>query len=74
MDAVSSTRQPVTGLTARERKILVLIASGHGNAEIARAIGCSQHTVKNTIYDLMSRLRLRNRVHAAAYAVREGLV
>jgi DNA-binding CsgD family transcriptional regulator len=66
--------QPAPRLSPRELDILQLIADGHGNADIARTLGCSPHTVKNTIYDLMGRLHLRNRVHAAAYAVREGLV
>ena len=74
VDTIGSTRRPDTGLNARELSILALIASGYENAEIASILGCSQHTVKNTLYDLMGRLQLRNRVHAAAYAVREGLV
>lgn len=61
-------------LTDREVHVLRLVADGYGNADIARHLECSQHTVKNTIHDLMTRLRLRNRTHAAAFAVRSGLV
>lgn len=61
-------------LTAREVDVLRFIADGYSNAHIARSLSCSQHTVKNVIYGLMARLQLRNRAHAAAYAVREGLV
>lgn len=60
-------------LTDREVHVLRLVADGYGNADIARTLKCSPHTVKNTIHDLMTRLRLRNRTHAAAFAVRTGL-
>lgn len=62
------------GLTERERRVLQLIANGYANVDIAKALECSPHTVKNIIYDLMGRLQLRNRTHAAAFAVRTGLV
>ncbi len=57
----------------RELRVLQLIARGYSNAEIARALAYSEHTVKNIIYDLLCRLQLRNRVHAAAYAVWSGV-
>jgi DNA-binding NarL/FixJ family response regulator len=61
-------------LTARQTAVLALMAEGHGNAAIARALSCSAHTVKNVIYDLMARLQVRNRSHAVAHAVRAGLI
>ncbi|MFD5035441.1 response regulator transcription factor [Streptomyces sp. NPDC058405] len=64
----------VPQLTARQTRVLTLVAEGHGNAAIARALSCSQHTVKNIIYDLMARLQVRNRAHAVAYGVRTGLI
>lgn len=60
-------------LTEREVHLLRLVADGYANADIARCLKCSPHTVKNTIHDLMTRLHLRNRTHAAAFAVRSGL-
>lgn len=60
-------------LTEREVHLLRLVADGYGNADIARHLKCSPHTVKNMIHDLMTRLHLRNRTHAAAFAVRSGL-
>ncbi|MQA85396.1 MAG: DNA-binding response regulator, partial [Streptosporangiales bacterium] len=45
-----------------------------GTAEIARALAYSERTVKNIIHDITTRLQLRNRAHAVAYAVREGLI
>ncbi|MFD3838857.1 response regulator transcription factor [Streptomyces sp. NPDC058642] len=61
-------------LTARQTSVLRLMAEGHGNADIALLLGCSEHTVKNVIYELMTRLQARNRAHAVAHAVRHGLV
>jgi len=61
-------------LTARQRAVLALMADGLGNAAIAQVLCCSEHTVKNVIYDLTARLQVRNRAHAVAYAVRRGLV
>ena len=61
-------------LTARQTSVLRLMAEGHGNADIARLLSCSEHTVKNVIYEVMSRLQARNRAHAVAHAVRHGLV
>lgn len=61
-------------LTARQTAVLTLMAEGHGNAVIARTLSCSEHTVKNVIYELMSRLQARNRAHAVACAVRHSLI
>ncbi|WP_236656084.1 response regulator transcription factor [Streptacidiphilus jiangxiensis] len=61
-------------MTIRQTAVLDLMADGHGNAVIARTLRCSEHTVKNTIYDLMSRLQARNRAHAVAHALRHGLI
>lgn len=61
-------------LTARQIAVLKLVADGHGNSAIARALSCSEHTVKNAMYELMGRLQARNRAHAVAHAVRAGLI
>ncbi|MFJ7151571.1 response regulator transcription factor [Streptomyces sp. NPDC100445] len=68
----SGTAPPA--LTARQTSVLRLMAEGHGNADIARLLDCSEHTVKNVIYEVMARLQARNRAHAVARAVRHGLV
>ncbi|MFD2762608.1 helix-turn-helix transcriptional regulator [Micromonospora eburnea] len=65
---------PVEPLTARQTTVLRLMAEGHGNAAIADTLTCSEHTVKNVIYDLMARLQVRNRAHAVARGVRAGLI
>ncbi|MEV8532114.1 LuxR C-terminal-related transcriptional regulator [Streptomyces sp. NPDC051211] len=61
-------------LTARQTAVLTLMAEGHGNAVIARTLSCSEHTVKNVIYELMGRLQARNRAHAVACAVRHSII
>jgi DNA-binding NarL/FixJ family response regulator len=65
---------PPPALTARQAAVLGLMAEGDGNAVIARTLRCSEHTVKNVIYELMGRLQARNRAHAVAYGVRCGLI
>ncbi len=62
------------GLTEREVAVLKLLAEGHDTAEVGRRLYFSERTVKNVIHDLTSRLELRNRSHAVAYAIREGLI
>ena len=63
-----------TGLSDREIQVLRLIADGLDTNEIASQLCYSQRTVKNVLHDVTSRLQLRNRSHAVAYAVREGLI
>jgi DNA-binding NarL/FixJ family response regulator len=63
-----------TGLTPRETQVLRLVADGLDTGEIALRMCYSERTVKNVLHDLTTRLQLRNRTHAVAYAVREGLI
>ncbi|QDO90011.1 response regulator transcription factor [Ornithinimicrobium ciconiae] len=63
-----------TGLTPREVQVLRLVADGHDTSEIAQELCYSERTVKNVLHDLTTRLQLRNRSHAVAYALREGLI
>jgi DNA-binding NarL/FixJ family response regulator len=62
------------GLNSREINVLRLVADGWDNAQIARELCYSERTVKNVIYALTSRLNLRNRAQAVAYAVRAGVI
>lgn len=63
-----------SGFAERELAVLRLVADGLSTSEIARRMSYSERTVKNIIRDVTARLHLRNRTHAVAYVVREGLV
>jgi DNA-binding NarL/FixJ family response regulator len=63
-----------TGLSPREVDVLRLVADGLDTGEIADTLNYSERTVKNVLHELTTRLQLRNRSHAVAYAVREGLI
>ena len=54
--------------------MLRLIAEGYSTSEIATRMAYSERTIKNSIHDLVSRFHLRNRTHAVAFAVRQGLI
>jgi DNA-binding NarL/FixJ family response regulator len=62
------------GLTQREVQVLSLVAEGSSTQEIAMRLAYSERTIKNIIHDLTTRLQLRNRSHAVAYALRRGLI
>lgn len=64
----------VSGLTHREVDILRLVADGFDTREIAMKLSYSERTVKNALHDITTRFQLKNRSHAVAYAVREGLI
>ncbi|RSM57597.1 helix-turn-helix transcriptional regulator [Amycolatopsis sp. WAC 01376] len=61
-------------LSSREIEVLRLMADGFDTQEIATELSYSERTVKNVIYAVTDRLRLRNRSHAVAYAIREGVI
>ena len=63
-----------TGLTEREVKVLKLLAEGLDTNEVGHQLFLSERTVKNIVHDVTSRLNLRNRTHAVAYALRQGLI
>jgi DNA-binding NarL/FixJ family response regulator len=61
-------------LSDRELDVLRLIANGKDNAEIAEALHISPKTVKNHISNILMKLQIDNRIQAAVYAVRSGIV
>jgi DNA-binding NarL/FixJ family response regulator len=67
--AMSSAR-----LDEREREVLRMVADGCGTAEIAQRLNYSERTVKNILHRLLTRMNLRNRAHAVAYALGNGLL
>ncbi|MGH3494700.1 MAG: response regulator transcription factor, partial [Sciscionella sp.] len=58
----------------REREVLVEIASGHANPEIARRLYLSEATVKTHVGRILAKLGLRDRVHVVIFAYDHGLV
>ncbi len=65
---------PTTQLSARELDVLKLVAEGKDNAEIAAELFISPKTVKNHISNILMKLQISNRIQAAVYAVRRGIV
>jgi DNA-binding NarL/FixJ family response regulator len=61
-------------LTAREIDILQLVVEGMTNKEIASTLTISENTVKIHLRNILDKLHLQNRIQAAVYAVRQGLV
>jgi DNA-binding NarL/FixJ family response regulator len=61
-------------LSDREIEVLKLIANGKDNALIAAELHISPKTVKNHISNILMKLQIDNRIQAAVYAVRSGIV
>jgi len=64
----------LAGITNREGEVLRMVASGLSTQEIADKLCYSQRTVKSILHDVTNRFQLRNRAHAVAFALREGLI
>jgi DNA-binding NarL/FixJ family response regulator len=64
----------LAALTDREREVLVQIALGRSNREIARALVVSEKTIKTHVSNILMKLGLADRTQAALHAVRHGLV
>jgi RNA polymerase sigma factor (sigma-70 family) len=68
------TRPRLERLSPRERDVLLLVARGASNREIARDLGLSEHTVRTHITNILAKLGLENRVQAATFAIQRDLV
>jgi len=64
----------LAGLTEQERKILLLVADGMTNKEIATEVFLSDKTVKNYVSSILSKLNLQRRTQAAAFVAKRHLV
>ena len=70
-------RAPRTGLgvlTTREKEVLVLVAEGRSNKDIARHLLISERTARSHVSHLLTKMGLTSRTQAALLAVKEGLV
>ena len=64
----------VSELTQRELQVLCLVGEGASNRDIAGRLLISENTVKNHLRNILQKLHFANRVQAAAYAIRQGLI
>jgi pimeloyl-ACP methyl ester carboxylesterase/DNA-binding CsgD family transcriptional regulator len=75
LDEHDRARPPAEGpLSTREREVLRLVADGLSDAEIARRLIVSAHTVHRHVANIRSKLGQPSRAAAATYAAREGLI
>ncbi|MGA7749192.1 MAG: response regulator transcription factor [Gallionella sp.] len=61
-------------LSPREREIIIMLARGSSNKEIARVLNLSESTIKIHVQGILRKLNLAKRVQAAVYAVEHGLI
>lgn len=73
-DSPAGDQDGLGALTAREREVLIQIALGRSNREIARELIVSEKTIKTHVSNILMKLGLADRTQAALHAVRHGLV
>ena len=71
--ATGSATDELADLTSQERKILLLVADGMTNKEIAAEVFLSDKTVKNYVSSILSKLNLQRRTQAAAFVAKRHL-
>jgi DNA-binding NarL/FixJ family response regulator len=72
-DSLRAPRRPAGSLTPREREVLMLVAGGASNRQIARTLVVSERTARTHVSAILAKLGLVSRTQAALWAVREGL-
>ena len=70
----TTTTSALAGLTGREREVLIHVARGHTNAEIARALLVGETTIKTHVGHVLTKLHLRDRTQAVVLAYETGLI
>lgn len=72
--AAKTPKEARVSLTPREQRILLMVSKGNTNKQIAEALFVAESTVKNHLHNILRKLHLQNRVQAAVYAMREGMI
>ena len=67
-------KEKIDSLTKRELEVLILIANGMFNKEIAMKLNISERTVKNHISNIFKKIEVVDRTQAAVFAIRNGLI
>lgn len=68
------SKSPIEDLTKRELEVLVEIAKGKSNKEIASSLFITEKTVKTHVSNVLAKLNLQDRTQAALFAVKNGLI
>lgn len=74
MNKMRQGAKPHEQLTAREKEVLLLIAKGKTNQEIADELFISLKTVKVHVSNILSKLEVEDRTNAAIYAYQNGII
>ncbi|MGA7237530.1 MAG: response regulator transcription factor [Bryobacteraceae bacterium] len=72
--AALAAQMPRQDLSAREIQVLELIVQGLANKQIAYALGIAEHTVKNHVKNILSKLGVQDRTQAATAAIQRGII
>ena len=72
--AALAAQMPRPDLSAREVQVLALIVQGQANKQIAFSLGIAEHTVKNHVKSILSKLGVQDRTQAATAAIQRGII